>query len=257
MKAPLRGNIGCIDLSPLATRPTVTVGGGSQAATNIYGPMEAGFTNQQPGTSCLGSNSVPGGVDTHTADHVIGHVCKKNIEILDSCGGHAVPYHYHEKMSCLYTDTTSNSSGLAGHSTRIGTALDGNGIYGHHIAGGVVPTDLDACGGRTGVTPDSNGERVYYYVVQDNPPFTVGCFGKKDHFTTVEECRSLYTECSDGKTTTLTTDYGSDTYKLDCPCFDSNRNNLAGRNRVPNFLKHNVTAFVNGDASRKLRGARL
>jgi hypothetical protein len=35
---------------------------------------------------------------------------------------HATPYHYHERMSCLY-DSAAN-----GHSTRVGTALDGNGV---------------------------------------------------------------------------------------------------------------------------------
>lgn len=63
-------------------------------------------------------------------------------------------------MSCLYKEDSANH-----HSTRVGTALDGNGIYGHNIDGGCAPTDLDACGGRTGVTPDSNGQEVYYYVI--------------------------------------------------------------------------------------------
>ena len=43
--------------------------------------------------------------------------------ILDYCGGHAKPFHYHERISCLYSaDPTTQ------HSTRIGTAIDGNGI---------------------------------------------------------------------------------------------------------------------------------
>ena len=59
-------------------------------------------------------------------------------------------------MSCLYESDAST-----GHSTRVGTAFDGNGIYGKYIGKNEkVPTDLDACGGRTGVTPDSNGKSV-------------------------------------------------------------------------------------------------
>ena len=42
--------------------------------------------------------------------------------------------------------------------------IAGNGIYGSNIEGGVVPTDLDVCNGRHGVTPDSGGQVVYYYV---------------------------------------------------------------------------------------------
>ena len=72
-----------------------------------------------------------------------------------------MPYHYHERMTCLYT-----SDPTTGHSTRIGTALDGNGIYGKFIGFDQRPNDLDACGGRTGITPDSEGQEVYYYVVQ-------------------------------------------------------------------------------------------
>ena len=63
--------------------------------------------------------------------------------LLDYCGGHADPFHYHERMNCLYTADPATS-----HSTRIGTAADGNGIYGHNIEAGCEPSDLDWCGGR-------------------------------------------------------------------------------------------------------------
>jgi hypothetical protein len=39
-------------------------------------------------------------------------------------------YSYHERMSCLYT-----SDPTTGHSTRIGAAGDGNGIYGMYNSG--------------------------------------------------------------------------------------------------------------------------
>ena len=55
----------------------------------------------------------------------------------------------------------------------------GGGIYGKFIGGGALPTDLNACGGRVGVTPDSGGAAVYYYPITDYAPFTVGCFGDK------------------------------------------------------------------------------
>merc|ERR1719440_147017 len=103
--------------------------------------------------NCLGNQELPGGVDTQLADMAIQYMCNgKAGDVLDYCGGHAVPYHYHEKMDCLYSADPETK-----HSTRIGTAGDGNGIYGMYIDGGVVPDDLDWCGGRYGVTPDSNG----------------------------------------------------------------------------------------------------
>jgi hypothetical protein len=220
--APLRGNVACVDASGLAIRPIA----GGQDATNVYGPMEAGFTRQQ--WSCLGNDEVSGGIDTMLAEAIIEYKCNGDIggTVLDFCGGHARPYHYHEKMSCLYT-----SDAATGHSTRFATALDGNGVYGHYIDGGVEPTDLDVCGGRFGVTPDSNGVEVYYYMIQQDAPFSIGCFGPVD---TVAECRSLYSTC-DGEVETVTTDWGTGDYDLDCPCYDKNQSNVPGQGR-PGFL---------------------
>jgi len=175
---------------------------------------------------CLGTNEIPGGVDTNLAEHMVEQFCSDTtVQVLDSCGGHAIPYHYHERMSCLFDAASS------GHSTRIGTALDGNGIYGNHIDGGVEPEDLDACGGRTGVTPNSNGAEVYYYSVSSSAPFSIGCFGP---VASVEECRALYPEC-DGVTECVTTSEGVGRYDLDCPCFDSNQSNVLGQG-VPGYL---------------------
>ena len=153
--APLRGNVGCVDQGPLAIRPKKgKFGTTTQDATNIYGAMEAGFTKEQPGALCLAAGNglsdfeLPGGVDTNLAEAVMHQACKDrggefSQALLDYCGGHADPFHYHERMNCLYTaDPTTK------HSTRIGTAADGNGIYGHNIEGGCEPTDLDWCGGR-------------------------------------------------------------------------------------------------------------
>ena len=149
--APLRGAVGCLDLGVLAKRPKAGPKGrvATLDANNLYGPMEAGFSSAQPGASCLQTFELPGGVDTNVAESVMNTVCKANtgemMQLLDYCGGHASPFHYHERMNCLYSaDPTTK------HSTRIGTAADGNGVYGHNVDGGCEPTDLDcgAAGGR-------------------------------------------------------------------------------------------------------------
>jgi hypothetical protein len=137
---------------------------------------------------------------------------------------------YHERMSCLYTaDPTT------GHSTRIGTAGDGNGIYGMYINGGVTPTDLDYCGGRFGVTPDSNGQVVYYYPIKAAAPFSLGCYGP---VTTQAACFALYpTTCGSAATVeTVTTVYGSGPYARDCPCYDANGSNVVGQTGRPAYL---------------------
>jgi len=226
--APLRGNVACVDINVLSKRPTVTIQNNKQTAQNIYGPFEAGFDSAVPGMSCLGSSKVDGGVDTNLAEKIVGRICGNAFTgtILDDCGGHATPYHYHERLWCL-----TSTDAATGHAMRIGTALDGHGIYGNHTATSsagslIYPTDLDACGGRVGVTPDSNGASVYYYMMQSKAPFTVGCFGDKASYpVTVQQCRSLYSECGDDKTT-LATDTGNVVYDLDCPCFDSSGSNV-------------------------------
>jgi len=152
--APLRGNVGCVDQSALETRPTGKAGMTPLPAADIYAAMEAGFTKDQPGASCLAAGNglpdfeLPGGVDTNLAEAIMHQACKDrggsfSQALLDYCGGHANPFHYHERMNCLY-----KADSATGHSTRIGTAADGNGIYGHNINGGCEPTDLDWCGGR-------------------------------------------------------------------------------------------------------------
>lgn len=60
--------------------------------------------------------------------------------------------------SCEY-----NSSSAAGHSTLVSIMLDGRGTYGlYEAAGGVEPTDLDACGGHYGPVPATVYEGVTY-----------------------------------------------------------------------------------------------
>ena len=239
--APLRGNVGCVDQGPLATRPKGKAGRTVLDASNIYGAMEAGFTKNQPGAACLAAGNnlpdfeLPGGVDTNLAEAIMHKACEArggvfSQALLDYCGGHADPFHYHERMNCLYT-----ADPATGHSTRIGTAADGNGIYGHNIEGGCEPTDLDWCGGRTGVTPDSQGKSVYYYVVSNRAPFALGCFGP---ITTEAACRALYPEC-DGVAQSFTTAHGTDDYDLDCPCFNPvTGGNMPGQG-TPKYLGPN------------------
>jgi len=237
--APLRGPIGCVDLDAISLRdPDMDPILDNQDALNIFGPMENGFSADQPGARCLGNTVVPGGIDTNLAEHMMDYVCTdETFTILDTCGGHAVPYHYHERMSCLY-----NSDHLSGHSTRIGTAGDGNGIYGMYIDGGVEPSDLDYCGGRFGVTPDSIGLEVYYYPITAAAPFSVGCYGPVE---TQDECFALYpSTCLDsGGVEEVTTEYGSGLYQLDCPCYDANGSNVVGQGR-PGYLEPEPTTSV-------------
>jgi len=187
--------------------------------------MEAGFSSRQ--WECLGERTIPGGIDTLVAEYMLHYACQRDdLIIMDFCGGHATPYHYHERMDCL-SNMTEN-----GHSSRIGTALDGNGIYGAYVEGGVPPTDLDACGGRSGVTPDSGGETVYYYVITEEAPFSVACYGPVD---SVEQCRELNSRTCDRDLYHVETEWGEGEYDLDCPCFDEFGSNVPGQGR-PAYL---------------------
>ena len=46
--------------------------------------------------------------------------CNANVSILNDCGGHARPFHYHERLSCLHTNDATT-----GHSTSVALMLDG------------------------------------------------------------------------------------------------------------------------------------
>ena len=253
--APLLGAIG-----------TTTVSGsmrgvGFPAGEDIFGPFEAGFSASQGeilrGLGCPpGHGYLQGGIDTHSAERAVAHRCGitlprydddgKYISFLDECGGHSREYHFHERMSCLYSNT------CAGHSQRIGTALDGHGIYGKwEDCSNMQLPELDACGGSFGVTPDSSGAVVYHYHVQDTPPFTVGCFGPA--FTsngvaqpvTVEQCRALYDGCGDGDDIELR--WGPESgnaswYDPWCPCFDDKGSNIQPSSKPSGLSKHAAAA---------------
>ena len=211
--APALGNIGCVDNPGNTTNER---GDFIEIGKDIFGLFEGGFRSDQ--FPCDTTDSVPGGLDTETAQSIINKACgRTDFQLLNPCGGHAY-FHYHEKMGCLYEPDP-----ITLHSTRVGTALDGNGIYGDLIDGGVLPTDSDACGGRFGITPDSDGEIVYYYPIKSTPPFTMSCYGP---IGSVEECRDLYEECGNGDIIEVDTLDGPVLYDPWCPCFDESGSNV-------------------------------
>ncbi|KAJ3027573.1 UNVERIFIED_CONTAM: hypothetical protein HDU68_003564 [Siphonaria sp. JEL0065] len=140
---------------------------------------------------------------------------------LDLCGGHASPYHNHIDFVCQYDRNAT------GHSSLIGFALDGRGIYGYKESSYSYPTDLDWCGGHYGNVPAStvNGvtypaaSNVYHYHTQPQAPFTLGCYGP---ITSYAACAALYpSTCGTGSSTL--TGVASDgstcsySYDTDCP----------------------------------------
>ena len=198
----------------------------------IYGPFEAGFALGQACTN--GKGSCDAGLDVN--------VCGKKLEydcgsaslsrgmLMDSCGGHAGPYHYHTELKCddvvNVKISTYGSRVTPGHSPLVGIALDGRGVYGKYESTGVVPTNLDVCGGHVGSVPTVSAtgitghtdEAVYHYHSQDKSPFMVGCFGP---VATVDACKSLYASTCGTGTSTFTTAEGNVTYDTDCPCGDA------------------------------------
>ena len=98
-------------------------------------------------------------------------------EVQDACDGHpqgAGQYHYHNASRCL-SDTTL----ATGHSTLVGYAADGFGIYGNRGVGGASLTnaDLDECHGHAHeVTIDGAPVTRYHYHATREFPYTVGCF---------------------------------------------------------------------------------
>lgn len=86
------------------------------------------------------------------------------IPFIDACGGHPLPnaisYHYHGIPFCI-TDAVDTDGE---HSTLIGYLFDGFGIYGPQDTDGSEPTDLDACMGHTGPTPEFGYDTYHYHV---------------------------------------------------------------------------------------------
>jgi hypothetical protein len=96
-------------------------------------------------------------------------------ETQDACAGHPQQsgmYHYHRLSPC------SADSGT-GHSSLVGYALDGFGIYGPRGEGGerLTDADLDECHGHThAITWDGKTVTMYHYHATDEFPYTIGCY---------------------------------------------------------------------------------
>ena len=98
------------------------------------------------------------------------------VETQDTCHGHPndfVGYHYHSLSPCLLSATART------HTTQVGWALDGFGIYVEYNSKGQLlkNSNLDACHGRTSVVPwHGKSVAVYHYDMTFEFPYTVGCF---------------------------------------------------------------------------------
>eukprot|EP00475_Leptophrys_vorax_P000157 TRINITY_DN10092_c0_g1_i1.p1 TRINITY_DN10092_c0_g1~~TRINITY_DN10092_c0_g1_i1.p1 ORF type:complete len:380 (-),score=69.68 TRINITY_DN10092_c0_g1_i1:42-1181(-) len=206
--------------TPIATPTRGRVGLSISGGVNIYGPMDDGFTTGQVCTS----GSCPSGSDLGVCQKKLLKECSSVSwnYLPDDCGGHANAYHYHGKLACDYNTTLSTT-----HSSLVGVALDGRGIYGKYEGASGLPTDLDACNGHYGSVPaynDSKGNyfaaatNVYHYHITDAAPFTLGCFGP---VSSLSACKSLYSTCGTGYSCFNTTS-GPINYDTDCPCFQQN-----------------------------------
>ena len=217
---PLSHSFQLLDSTPaLATHRQAFLN--SQALTNFKNPptrrpFEAGFRKGQ----ICDDGDCAAGTDVPLCEEELSYECGGSYDtskLLDSCGGHAKPYHYHTDLTCNY-----NSSDSSKHSPLIGIALDGHGIYGLHEGTAAAPV-LDACGGHYGnVSGDfsENGELgehcAYHYHTTTSAPFTVGCFGP---VSSLDECRALFPDtCGDGEVS-ITTANGTIQYDLFCPCY--------------------------------------
>ncbi len=97
-------------------------------------------------------------------------------EVQDECDGHphiSGFYHYHSLSDCI------EDSSKSGHSSLVGYAFDGYGIYGYYGEDGAEVTneDLDQCHGHTHVIEwDGQMVEMYHYHATHEFPYVVGCF---------------------------------------------------------------------------------
>lgn len=261
------------DTDTPSAAPLLGAVGMSRYGVFIYGPFEAGFGTapNSNGMSGMGrpvpnpcgpegTNNImggsygycAGGIDVKTCEDGLLAACGAQNTItelfMDSCGGHANPYHYHSDLSCSYGDWMESDND-DGHAPLLGFANDGFGLYGLYETNQTIPpSDLDACNGHFGIVP-LDGEiaqmesdmttsmAVYHYHTTDYAPFTIGCYGPEvppgvqaDKADSKTMCRDLYEGCSDGTDVPLGTIvnngrqvFDDETpYKLWCPCFSQN-----------------------------------
>jgi hypothetical protein len=106
---------------------------------------------------------------------VSSNFTQNGVPFLDTCNGHPLPdggtYHYHGVPYCITDEVDTDGE----HSVLIGVLLDGFPVYGPQGADGAAPTDLDACSGHTGPTPEfPNG--VYHYHLTETAPYSIPCY---------------------------------------------------------------------------------
>ena len=127
--------------------------------------------------------------------------------------------------SCLVNgDCASNQceSGVCksnAHSPKLGYAFDGFPIYGPFTDGGVLPTDLDVCNGRT------HPSLGYIYHVSPTPPYGPGCYAGEVICTTVKSIPGCVTASQ------LTGTGAGDTH--DCASLNAELSSGASPNQVP------------------------
>jgi YHYH protein len=98
------------------------------------------------------------------------------LETQDICHGHPNQpngYHYHSLSPCILSKKALT------HTTQVGWALDGFGIYVEYNSRGQMlsTSDLDACHGRTSVVDwDGKMVRMYHYDATLDFPYLVGCY---------------------------------------------------------------------------------
>jgi YHYH protein len=100
-------------------------------------------------------------------------------ESQDSCHGHPARslYHYHDVTTCIADPGN-------GHSTLLGYARDGFGIYGNRGETGaaLTDTDLDVCHGHThALLWDGIMVTIYHYHATKEYPYTLGCYRGTPH----------------------------------------------------------------------------
>ena len=192
---------------------------------NVYSPYEDGFWS---GQLCDGVGA-HGGMDILVLDYYMteqcpNHVITQSEMLLDDCGAHAIPYHYHEDLVCAYDHTNPN------HSPLIAIALTGQGVYGKFENGLQPPTDLDECNGHWGPVPASDelgtdgSEWVYHYHTTDVFPFTLGCFGPLQDTSCTELNEEACVEWDPVELEIMTESNLTETieYRYWCPCRSDN-----------------------------------
>jgi hypothetical protein len=241
------------------------------SSSTIAGPFEAGFDSLIDtllgwmGCSPASKGYLDGGIDTQVSAELVAYNCSITlprvnpdgtfVSLMWSAGAHSPPntagctsppgsltgyaacsspsYHFHQNFTVLY-----NYGGAAtGHSPKIGvttpssSSITARSIYGKYEATQALPTDLDACNGHFGLTPDSPTTSVYHHHVTDRQPFAVGCYGPSaaGGLVSITDCRSYYPGCASSNVVTLRSARGWFQYTKWCPCYD----NATGSNVYP------------------------